>query len=182
MASTCEATIVGFGVPTSGQATAESRRKLCILEGILLIFPMICLKTGLSVSVCSHDVIYHLLDDVKAAVEKLRPLERIARVTGRASVKRVFAVNGSRGRNETYVAGCVVTLGTIRRKGEFRVVRGKDIVVKSVTVESMRHFKDEIETANKGSECGISLAGWKDVKEGDSVECVEYDERVFVRH
>jgi translation initiation factor IF-2 len=70
------------------------------------------------------------------------------------------------------IAGCMVTHGVVRRNARVRIVRD-GTVIHETTIEQLKRFKDDAREVSEGFECGILLAGFNDVKEGDVLECYE---------
>ena len=119
-----------------------------------------------------YDVIYELLDELKVAMAgKLGP-EYFENVVGRAEVRQVFQA-GKFGK----AAGCLVTEGYIKRNLKARVLR-EDVIVYTGSISSLRRFKDDVTQVEKGYECGIGLEGFQDVREGDTIETFEVEERL----
>jgi len=73
------------------------------------------------------------------------------------------------------VAGCMVVEGTLYRNKPIRVLRN-DIVIFEGTLESLRRFKDDVAEVRNGSECGLAVKGYKDVKAGDKIEVFQVNE------
>jgi translation initiation factor IF-2 len=69
------------------------------------------------------------------------------------------------------VAGCLVTEGSIQRSGKMRVVRDGVVVTDNRDIESLRRVKDDVKEVRAGTECGIRLVGFDDVKAGDVLNC-----------
>ncbi|MBU0570975.1 MAG: translation initiation factor IF-2 [Candidatus Omnitrophica bacterium] len=113
---------------------------------------------------CRHyDVIYEAISDVKAAMEGLlEPFLQEAK-QGTAQVKQIFSSKG------TNAAGCMVTKGTIHRKDRARIRRGQEIIFDG-TIAALRRFKDDVKDVREGFECGISIQGLNDIREGDIIE------------
>ena len=117
------------------------------------------------VDVRLYDIIYKLTDDIEAALKGL--LEPVLQevVEGRAEVRQIFRV----GRN-TVIAGSFVTDGRIVRGGGIRVWRGGKVIATD-RIESLRRFRDDVREVATNFECGIGLAGFHDLAEGDILEC-----------
>ena len=98
------------------------------------------------------------------ALEDLLEPEEIEVVEGRAEVRQLFRVGKS-----TVIAGCYCTDGRIVRGGA-RVYRGGQVVATD-RIESLRRFRDDVREVTAGFECGIGLAGFNDLEEGDIIEC-----------
>ena len=117
------------------------------------------------VDVRRYDIIYKLTDDIDAALKGMLEPEIVEVVEGRAEVRQLFRVGKS-----TVIAGCYVTDGRIVRSGQARVWRGGKVIVTD-KIEGLRRFKDDVREVAQNFECGISLAGFNDLVEGDVVEC-----------
>lgn len=119
------------------------------------------------VHVASHDIIYHVIDDVKGLMTGL--LDKIAQETdkGKAEVKATFKSS-----HLGVIAGCLVTEGTIHRNNQIRVVRAGEVLAKG-QIASLRRIKDDVREVQKGLECGIVLSNFSDFKEGDILEAYE---------
>jgi translation initiation factor IF-2 len=122
------------------------------------------------VEIRRYNVIYKLTDDIKALIEgKLKPEERVVEL-GRALVQRVYSI--SRVGN---IAGCRVLAGTIERGCRIRVNRDSR-GIGEYDLESLRREKDDAKEVREGFECGMKLAGFNDVKEGDILEAFKTEE------
>jgi translation initiation factor IF-2 len=88
-------------------------------------------------------------------------------ILGVAEVREVF-----RSSKFGAIAGCMVVEGTVRRNKPIRVLRD-DVVVFEGELESLRHFKENVDEVRNGSECGIGVKQYNDVKPGDRIECFE---------
>ncbi|MBA2254701.1 MAG: translation initiation factor IF-2 [Chloroflexi bacterium] len=144
LASASDAIVVGFStqVAASARRTAEAE----------------------AVDVRLYDIIYKLTDDLQAALHgMLEPVE-VEVVEGRAEVRQIFRVGKTQ-----VIAGCSVTDGRIV-KGGARVYRGGKLVTTD-RIESLRRFRDDVREVATGYECGIGLAGYNDLEEGDIIEC-----------
>ena len=93
----------------------------------------------------------------------LAPIEREVTL-GRAEVRQVFKVS-----KVGTIVGCYVTSGKITRNAKARVLRDAAVVFDG-EVESLRRFKDDVREVNEGFECGIQIARFQDLKEGDVIE------------
>jgi translation initiation factor IF-2 len=125
-------------------------------------------KAGIDIRTFS--IIYELLDDVEALlVGELTP-EEVEKFLGVAEVREVF-----RAPRLGMVAGSYVTEGTINRNARARLVRD-GVVIYDGRIVSLRRFKDDVPTVATGYECGIGLANFRDIKEGDTIESYEVNE------
>ncbi len=119
-----------------------------------------------------YDIIYDLLDEVKAGMAgKLGP-EYFENVVGRAEIREVFQA-GKFGR----AAGCLVVEGYIKRNLRARVLR-EDVIIYTGSIASLRRFKDDVTQVEKGYECGIGLESFQDIAQGDVIETYEVEERL----
>ncbi|HEU4809900.1 MAG TPA: translation initiation factor IF-2 [Sphingomicrobium sp.] len=118
-----------------------------------------------------YDVIYHLTDWVKGAMAGELGPEIIETVVGRAEVREVFPAG-----KKDKAAGLLVLEGVIRKGLNARLTR-EDVIVSKTTISSLRRFKDDVAEVTSGLECGVLLADTNDIKQGDSLEVFEVEER-----
>ena len=111
-----------------------------------------------------YNIIYRLIEDVELALHGMLEPTYTDVILGRAEVREIFA-----SRRGVQIAGCRVTDGRIPRGASVRVMRGEDVVIES-TITSLRHFRDEVNEANAGTECGILLQGFNEFETGDIIE------------
>ena len=111
-------------------------------------------------------IIYEAIDDVKAADDAAcsRPRSRKP-IVGTAQVREVF-----RSSKFGVVAGCLVTEGAVKRNNPIRVLRDS-VVIFEGALESLRRFKDDANEVRAGTECGIGVKNYQDVRVGDQIEC-----------
>ncbi|KAF2087205.1 initiation factor 2 [Saccharata proteae CBS 121410] len=125
------------------------------------------------VKLLDRNIIYRVVDDVKAILNELLPPLVTQRVTGEAVVLQVF--NIALGRKKTLsIAGCRVTNGTVGRNSKARVFRGGEKLYDGV-VSSLKQVKKDVMEMQKGSECGMGFEEWNDFEAGDTIQC--YEER-----
>ena len=117
-----------------------------------------------------YRVIYEAIDDVKAAVSGMLSPEIRERIIGLAEVRDVF-----RSPKLGNVAGCMVVDGHVKRASPIRVLRD-NVVIYEGQLESLRRFKDDVNEVRAGTECGIGVKNYNDVKVGDQIECYERTE------
>jgi len=122
------------------------------------------LADRMGVEIRHYNIIYQLIDDVEKALHGMLDPVYTEVIVGRAEVREIFE-----GRRGTQIAGCRVTEGRMVRNGDVRVVRDGQIVQDGV-VTSLRHFREEVNEMNAGTECGIILQGFNDYQEGDVLE------------
>ena len=122
------------------------------------------------IQVNRYEVIYKITDDLKAALEgKLEPEKREADL-GRALVKQAYKIS----RIGT-IAGCQVIQGVIQRGAKVRVIR-ENRIIGDYPIDTLRRVKDDAKEVRQGYECGIKLAGFNDIKEGDILEAYKVEE------
>lgn len=150
LADVTDAVIVGFNVRPEANARRTAER-----EGI---------------QIRTYGIIYELLDEIeKLLVGQLAP-DELEVVLGNAEVRAVFKVPRAGS-----VAGCYVTEGVVQRGAKARLLRN-GVVVYTGVVDSLKRFKDDAREVAAGFECGIGLANFNDVKEGDEIEVFEIRE------
>jgi len=141
------AIILGFHVRPAGKST-----KLAEQEGV---------------EIRLYDIIYDALDEVKAAMAGLlAPIKREIAM-GQLQVRETFSIP-----KMGTVAGCMVTSGKINRKAHLRIIRDA-VQVYEGKVGSLRRFKDDVSEVQSGYECGVMVAGWNEIKQGDVIEAYE---------
>ncbi len=123
------------------------------------------------VEVRKYQIIYDLIEDVKAALEGLLAPEIVDVVVGKGEVKALFKVKSG------VIAGSAIRDGKISRGGHIRVLRD-GAVVHTSKVTTLRHFKDDVKEVEKGMECGIGIEGFSDVAVGDLLEFFVKESRV----
>ena len=114
-----------------------------------------------------YSIIYEAIDDVKKAISGLLGTEVKEEIIGLAEVKDVF-----RSSKLGAIAGCLVIEGAVKRANPIRVLRD-NVVVFQGELESLRRFKDDVKEVQAGTECGIGVKQYNDVKPGDQIECFE---------
>jgi translation initiation factor IF-2 len=144
LAAASNAIVVGFST-----SITDTARRAAEAEGV---------------DVRLYDIIYKLTDDIDAALKGLLEPEEVEIVEGRAEVRQVIRV----GKN-TVIAGSYVTDGRIVRGGA-RVWRGGKVIATD-RIESLRRFRDDVREVQANYECGIGLASFTDLEEGDIIEC-----------
>ena len=150
MASTYGATVFGFNVRADKTAKTLLER-----EGVELRY---------------YSVIYELIDDVKDALSGMLSPEIREEILGTAEVRDVF-------RSPRYgqIAGCMVIEGVVYRNKPIRVLRD-NVVIYEGELESLRRFKDDVADVRNGTECGIGVRNYNDVRVGDLIEVFDTKE------
>ncbi len=120
-------------------------------------------RTG--VDIRQYRIIYEIIDDIRKALEEGLAPEIRLQVLGHAEIRQVFKVSrvGS-------VAGCYVTDGIVNRNAKVRITRNNIVVEDERSLESLKRFKDDAREVRAGLECGLKVAGYDDIKEGDVLE------------
>jgi translation initiation factor IF-2 len=120
-----------------------------------------------------YKVIYDLVDDVRDALSGMLSPEVREDIVGIAEVRDVFE-----SKKMGQIAGSMVIEGTISRSKQIRVLRD-NVVIYEGELESLRRFKDEVQSVSSGTECGIGVKNYNDVKKGDQIEV--FDTREVAR-
>ncbi|WP_312415724.1 translation initiation factor IF-2 [Pseudescherichia sp.] len=147
LAAASNAILVGFNVRADASA-----RKVIDAESLDLRY---------------YSVIYHLIDEVKAAMSGMLSPELKQQIIGLAEVRDVF-----KSPKFGAIAGCMVTEGLIKRHNPIRVLRD-NVVIYEGELESLRRFKDDVNEVRNGMECGIGVKNYNDVRVGDMIEVFE---------
>jgi translation initiation factor IF-2 len=121
------------------------------------------IATREGVEIRTYEVIYDLIEDVKAALEGLLAPEIVDVVVGKGEVKALFKVKAG------VIAGSAIRDGKVARGGAIKVVRG-GTVVHTGKVTTLKHFKDDVKEIEKGKECGIGIEGFDGFQVGDLLE------------
>ena len=147
LAMASRAVIIGFN--TRADATA---RKLIESSGTQVRY---------------YTIIYEAVDEIKAALSGMLAPERKESVLGLVEVREVFRIS-----KVGTVAGCFVRDGMVKRSASVRVLRD-NVVVHTGELDALKRFKDDVREVKAGFECGISLKGYQDIKQGDQLEIFE---------
>lgn len=152
LATASKAIVIGFNVQVENSA-----RSLADSEGI---------------SIRLYDIIYRMTEDIEKALKGMLEPEVKEVHIGTATVKAIFKIN-----KVGTIAGCRVTEGELRRNGKIRVLRNGSKVFEG-EVSSLKHEKDDVKEVRQGFECGISLKGYNDILEGDTLECFTLEKNI----
>jgi len=118
-----------------------------------------------------YRVIYNVVEDIHKVLEEGLAPEIREETLGRAEVRQVFRIS-----RVGTVAGCYLTDGRVARNVLVRVIRDNVVLADERTIESLRRFKDDVREVRSGMECGLKLAGYDDIKEGDELEFYQHVE------
>ena len=150
LASAFNAIIIGFNIRPDASAREAAEKE--------------------KVDVRLYTVIYKAIEDMELAMKGLLAPEYKEVLLGHAEVRNVFKITGS-----GIIAGCYVQDGKVQRNANVRLLRD-NVVVFTGKLSSLRHLKDDVKEMAAGYECGMSLEGHNDIKEGDIVECFVMEE------
>ncbi|MCA1951636.1 MAG: translation initiation factor IF-2, partial [Hyphomicrobiales bacterium] len=117
-----------------------------------------------------YNVIYDLVDDVKAAMSGLLAPTLRETMLGNAEIRQVFNIT-----KVGNVAGCVVTDGKVERGAKVRLIRD-NVVIHEGTLKTLKRFKDEVKEVMAGQECGMAFQNYEDMRAGDVIECFRVEE------
>jgi len=147
LADASDAVIIGFNaVPDPTARTLAERR---------------------GVDIRQYSVIYHVTEDVRKALEGLLAPEEKQRTLGEAEALQTFRIS-----RVGTIAGCRVTDGAIPRNARVRLIRD-GLVVYDGKINSLKHYQEDVREARSGTECGINLEGYNDIKVGDRLQAYE---------
>ena len=150
LASAFNAIIIGFNIRPDASAREAAERE--------------------KVDVRLYTVIYKAIEDMELAMKGLLAPEYREVLLGHAEVRNVFKITGA-----GVIAGCYVTDGKVQRNAQVRLLRD-NVVVFEGKLSSLKHYKEDVKEMAAGFECGMSLEGHNDIKEGDVVECFIMEE------
>jgi translation initiation factor IF-2 len=147
LAKASDAIVIGFNVRANAQA-----RELAHRDGVDIRY---------------YSIIYEVADDIEKLVKgKLAPVHR-EKFLGYAEIRQVFNITKT-----GKVAGCYITEGLVKRGAGVRLLRD-NVVIHQGELSQLKRFKDDVKEVARGYECGLSFAGFQDLREGDVVECYE---------
>ncbi|MCM5557950.1 translation initiation factor IF-2 [Pleomorphomonas sp. JP5] len=150
LASASDAAIIGFNVRANKQARDAADR-----DGIEIRY---------------YNIIYNLVDDVKAAMSGMLTPERRETFLGNAEILEVFNIS-----KVGKVAGCRVSEGMVERGASVRLIRD-NVVIHEGKLGTLKRFKDEVKEVHAGQECGMNFEAYQDMRAGDVIECFRVEE------
>ncbi len=150
LATSSEAAIIGFNVRANKQAREVAER-----DGTEIRY---------------YNIIYNLVDDVKAAMSGLLSPERRETMLGNAEILEIFDIS-----KVGKIAGCRVTDGTVERGAGVRLIRD-NVVIHEGKLATLKRFKDEVREVPAGQECGMAFEKYEDMRVGDVIECYRVEE------
>ncbi len=117
-----------------------------------------------------YNIIYDLVDDIKAAMSGLLAPTLREQMLGNAKILEVFNIT-----KIGKVAGCMVTDGKVERGANVRLIR-ENVVIHEGTLKTLKRFKDEVKEVQTGQECGMAFEKYEDIRAGDVIECYRVEE------
>lgn len=150
LARASNALVIGFNVRANQGARSAAKR-----DGVDIRY---------------YSIIYDVADDIKKAVEGMLTPEEHEKIIGYAEVRQVISIS-----KVGKIAGCMVTEGVIKRGAKVRLLRN-DTVIYTGDLEQLKRMKDDVREVKESFECGVKLAKFDDIKEGDIVECFEMEQ------
>jgi translation initiation factor IF-2 len=150
LAASTNAAIIGFNVRANAQARDAAER-----EGVEIRY---------------YNIIYNLVDDVRAAMSGLLTPERRETMLGNAEILEIFDIS-----KVGKVAGCRVTDGRVERGANVRLIRD-NVVIHEGKLSTLKRFKDEVREVEAGQECGMAFEKYEDMRAGDVIECYRVEE------
>jgi translation initiation factor IF-2 len=149
LAAASKAIVIGFNVRANAQA-----KQAADSQGVEIRY---------------YNIIYDLVDEVKAAMSGLLAPTKREIFLGYATIKQVFNIS-----KFGKVAGCQVTEGKVERGAKVRLLRD-NVVIHEGTLAILKRFKDDVKEVVSGQECGMSFANYQDIREGDQIECFQVE-------
>ncbi|MBY0560210.1 translation initiation factor IF-2 [Hyphomicrobium sp.] len=149
LAAAAKAVVIGFNVRANAQA-----KQAADAQGVEIRY---------------YNIIYDLVDEVKAAMSGLLAPTKREIFLGYATIKQVFTITKA-----GKVAGCIVTEGKVERGAKVRLLRD-NVVIHEGTLSILKRFKDDVKEVVAGQECGMSFANYQDIREGDQIECFQVE-------
>ena len=143
------AAVIGFNVRANAQARERAKR-----DGVEIRY---------------YNIIYNVVDDVKAALSGMLAPETREKFLGNAEILEVFNIS-----KVGKVAGCKVSEGSVRRGAKVRLIRD-NVVIHEGELSTLKRFKDEVKEVQVGQECGMAFANYQDMQQGDVIECFEVE-------
>ena len=143
------AAVIGFNVRANNQARDRAKR-----DGVEIRY---------------YNIIYNLVDDVKAALSGMLTPETREKFLGNAEILEVFNIS-----KIGKVAGCKVSEGVMRRGSKVRLIRD-NVVIHEGELSTLKRFKDEVKEVQNGQECGMAFTNYQDMQKGDVIECFDVE-------
>ena len=148
LARASNAVIIGFNVRANAQARQQAER-----DGVDIRY---------------YNIIYNVIDDAKAILSGMLSPTKREEYLGQAEIRQVFNIT-----KVGKIAGCMVTLGMVKRGAKVRLLRDDVVIHDNGTLKTLKRFKDEVKEVKEGTECGMAFENYDDIKEGDIIECFD---------
>ena len=148
LAKATNAMVVGFNVRANAQAREQAQQE--------------------NVDIRYYNIIYNVIDDAKALLSGMLSPAMREEYLGQAEIREVFNIT-----KVGKVAGCMVTLGSVKRGAKVRLLRDDVVIHDNGVLKTLKRFKDEVKEVKEGMECGMAFENYDDIKAGDIIECFE---------
>ena len=158
------------GITESDITLAEASRAAVIGFNVRAHKEARALAEQAGIEIRYYNIIYNLIDDVKAAMSGLLAPTLREEMLGNAEILEVFTIS-----KVGKVAGCHVTDGTVQRGANVRLIRD-NVVVHEGKLSTLKRFKDEVKEVQAGQECGMAFENYQDMRIGDVIECYTVQE------
>ncbi|KAL9693439.1 hypothetical protein quinque_012724 [Culex quinquefasciatus] len=163
----CRLNVVHYAVGDVSQSDLELAK---MFDAVIYAFSVSIPDKVKDVAIKPVNIIYRLVDDLKKEINSKLPPIDVEETVGEANILQLFDIN--EGRRKVTVLGCRCTKGLLKKASRFKLVRNGETVADGLTLESMRHLKNEVDTIKKDVECGLRLDDQDVVvKAGDSLVC-----------
>ena len=143
-------------------------------NAIIIGFNVVCeehaskIAEAKGVEIRLYNVIYRITEDLQKSMAGLLEPEETENTLGRAVVRTLFKIS-----HIGTVAGCYVSSGLVNKNARIRLIRDNIVIKDNLTIESLKHFKDDVREVKTGLECGVKISGFDDVKIDDVLEFYE---------
>jgi translation initiation factor IF-2 len=159
------------GISTGDVMLAEASSALIIGFNVVPDAAARTMAESKGIDIRLYRIIYDVIEDIRKALEEGLAPEVRQEVSGHAEVRQTFKVS-----RVGTIAGCYVTDGVAQRSAKVRITRNNVVIEDNRTLESLKRFKDDAREVRAGLECGLKIAGYDDVKEGDVLEFYQVKE------
>ncbi|AQQ10195.1 Translation initiation factor IF-2 [Sedimentisphaera cyanobacteriorum] len=159
----------GVGGVTEGDVVlAEASDAVIIGFNVVPDVKVKQLADAKGVDIRLYNVIYRITEELKDAMSGMLAPDEVEQTLGRLKVRDTFRVPGV-----GTIAGCYVTDGKVTRNSRVRLIRDNIVIKDNASVDSLKHFKEDVREIKSGYECGLKIAGYDDVKVDDQIEAYE---------
>ena len=158
------------GVTESDVTLAEASKAVIIGFNVRALKEARDLAEAQGIEIRYYNIIYNLVDDVKAAMSGMLPPTLRETMLGNAQILEIFSIS-----KVGKVAGCRVTDGVVQRGAHVRLIRD-NVVVHEGKLSTLKRYKDEVAVVQAGQECGMAFENYQDMRKGDVIECYNVEE------